>query len=212
MATNTLSSRAVLVGCASLLAALVAQPGVALAQKISSQKGLTTAQFAFTQPLEFDQFDPALGVLESVNLLVEGTFTIASFSSVDGFTFNGAVHGAGPGGLGDNTSAFFLGSQQSSGTNFILPLNEVNGSPSTISTNMGAYVGLGTFDITMTGDYSVQPFGNQFFLFQPGATDATVTLTYNFTPVPEPTTIVLACVGFLALPFFRRFGRRLHAR
>ena len=137
--------------------------------------------------------------MESVSLEITGTFTIASYTSVDGFTFFGPVNGAGPSGLGDNTSALFNGGPQSSGTNLVLPLNEVNGSPSTLFTNLGPYVGLGTVDITISADYSAQPNGNEFFFLQAGPVDATVTLSYTYTPVPEPSGLALACGGILGV-------------
>ena len=210
MTMNLLSRHPVHAWCVSLLA-LVALPGLATAQTISSQKGLTTAVFAFTQPLEFEQFDPALGELESVSLAITGTFAIASYTSVDGFTFFGSVDGTGPSGLGDNTSALFNAGPQSSGTNLVLLLNQVNGSPSTIFTNLGPYVGLGTVDITISADYGAQPNGNEFFFLQAGPVDATVTLSYAYTPVPEPSGVALGCgaiLGLLALRSRRKLVRR----
>jgi|GEM_PF-2732071 len=71
-----------------------------------------------------------------------------------------------------------------------------------LSTGLGVYIGLGTFDVTVSS--SVSTFLSTTGGFgpidpTPGVTDGTVTVTYDFTPVPEPGTLLLLVSGLLPL-------------
>jgi hypothetical protein len=66
----------------------------------------------------------------------------------------------------------------------------------------GAYIGLGTFDVTVSS--VVETFLSTTGGFGPidpvpGMTDGTVTVTYEYTPIPEPTTVLLVAGGLAAL-------------
>jgi hypothetical protein len=67
---------------------------------------------------------------------------------------------------------------------------------------LGPYIGIGTFGVTVGA--VVQPFlstSGGFGPLQPypGSTDGTVTVTYEFTPIPEPGTALLFSGGMLGL-------------
>lgn len=74
---------------------------------------------------------------------------------------------------------------------------------------LGVYVGLGTFDVTVSS--VVETFLSTTGGFGPidpvpGMTDGTVTVTYEYTPVPEPGTVLLLASGLAALAAGRRRG------
>jgi hypothetical protein len=67
---------------------------------------------------------------------------------------------------------------------------------------LGPYVGLGTFDVTISA--IVETFLSTTGGFgpidpDPGMTDGTVTVTYEFIPIPEPATALLVAGGLAAL-------------
>jgi hypothetical protein len=64
----------------------------------------------------------------------------------------------------------------------------------------GAYIGLGTFDTTVEAvvqDFLSTTGGFGPIQQTPGSTSGTVTVTYEFTPVPEPSTAAFLGLGLL---------------
>ncbi len=76
-----------------------------------------------------------------------------------------------------------------------------------LTMGFGAYVGLGTFDVVVSA--IVETFLSTTGGFGPiapvpGSTDGTVTVTYEFIPIPEPATVFLVTSGFAALAVRRK--------
>ncbi|MCH8004952.1 MAG: choice-of-anchor E domain-containing protein [Planctomycetes bacterium] len=80
-----------------------------------------------------------------------------------------------------------------------------------LTTGFGVYIGLGTFDVDVsaivetflstTGGYGpIDPV--------PGNTDGTVTVTYEFSSIPEPSTALLLASGLAALAVRSGIRRR----
>lgn len=71
----------------------------------------------------------------------------------------------------------------------------------------GAYVGVGTFDVTLSSamDSYVSTTGG-FGPIDPvaGTTEGYVTVTYEYTPVPEASTALLLTLGLVAVADGRR--------
>jgi hypothetical protein len=67
---------------------------------------------------------------------------------------------------------------------------------------MGAYIGLGTFDTTLSSvveNFLSTTGGFGPIQQTPGVTSGTVTVTYEYTLIPEPTTALLLGLGLLGL-------------
>lgn len=69
-----------------------------------------------------------------------------------------------------------------------------------LTAGLGVYIGLGTFDVTVSS--VVETFLSTTGGFGPiapipGVTDGTVTVTYEFIPIPEPSTAVLLSLGLI---------------
>ena len=72
---------------------------------------------------------------------------------------------------------------------------------------LAPYIGLGTFDVDVSS--VVETFLSTTGGFGPidpvpGVTEGTVTVTYEFTPVPEPSTLLLMTVGLAGFAWVRR--------
>ena len=79
----------------------------------------------------------------------------------------------------------------------------------TLLAGLAPYIGLGTFDVDVTA--MVETFLSTTGGFGPidpvaGTTEGFVTVTYEYTPVPEPTTALLLVAALLALSTRRRFS------
>jgi len=76
-----------------------------------------------------------------------------------------------------------------------------------LTSGLAPYIGLGTFDVTVSGVYDIYlSTTGGFGPVDPvaGITDGTVTVTYEYTPVPEPSTALLVAGGLLGLGAQRR--------
>ena len=77
----------------------------------------------------------------------------------------------------------------------------------TLVAGLGPYIGIGTFGVTVSA--VVQNFLSTTGGFgpiqqTPGSTDGLVTVTYEYTPIPEPGTGLLVMAGMLGLAIGRR--------
>ncbi len=77
----------------------------------------------------------------------------------------------------------------------------------TLFAGLGPYIGIGTFDTTISA--VVQNFLSTTGGFGPtnptaGQTSGTVSVTYNYTPIPEPGTALLLTAGLVALGIKRQ--------
>lgn len=75
------------------------------------------------------------------------------------------------------------------------------------TTGLAPCIGLGTFDVTISS--VVETFLSTTGGFGPidpipGVTDGTVTVIYEYTPVPEPSTALLVVLGLAGLAASRR--------
>jgi hypothetical protein len=174
------------------------------------------------------QFDPALGTLLSVQLTLDAdafagaidwdneagiptdvTLGIGAEVTAIGLAGLSVISiplqiGSALGIAADNDGAAdFLGTDSFSVAGGVG--NDVDSS--TLFSGFGAYIGLGTFDTTVGA--VVQNFLSTTGGFgpiqqTPGQTSGTVSVTYNFTPIPEPGTGLLLTAGLVALGIKRR--------
>ncbi len=190
----------------------------------------------FTVPLP--KFDPALGTLTKVTLTLDAETSAgsiafdneaASSSDVD-LGIGAEVTATGPGTLavtaiplqvgagtvdGDNDGAAdFIGTDAfsvagGSGADSDMDMSTL---PATLALFIAGFLGE-TFDTTIDPD--VETFLSTSGGFGPidpvpGVTEGTVTVTYEFTPIPEPGTLALAGIGaiLLGLIGYRRRNRK----
>ena len=77
-----------------------------------------------------------------------------------------------------------------------------------LTTGLGVYIGLGTFDVDVSGfvstSLSTTAGGFGPILSVGGSTDGTVTVTYEFTIIPLPPAVWLGTLGFVAVIVMRR--------
>jgi hypothetical protein len=169
----------------------------------------------------FNQFNPALGVLTGVNIKIDatvvGTFDILNFrdSAVNGInlqldqTFNvtgpGGVNvglmvsdtvtgesiAARPGGIGTFTQKTINGG----GT---------NGNSNGNAANLAPYIGLGVNNINVNvaasgGVITGSPTLSNLFFGGSSIVNGKITLTYTYTAIPEPSTMLSGLVGLALL-------------
>jgi hypothetical protein len=85
------------------------------------------------------------------------------------------------------------------GTSASADLTDVSGS------DFSAYTGAGDLSFGSSGGSIMSgSSGNGFFGGGSADVTGTASVTYDYTPVPEPTTLALAGLGGLSLMFFRR--------
>jgi hypothetical protein len=174
------------------------------------------------------QFDPSMGTLNSVSIAVvsdvTGEVDVINLTGVTQ-TFTNAsasipVTLAGPASL--SLSATAVTPAQSGTVAAGIPYGEtvISGLTATASTSvtytapaaLATYIGTGTSNLPFlftigNGTYSGTAPPNVFFSGG-GSADATVTITYNFSPVPEPAGFVLLGLGSAIGLIGRRALRR----
>ena len=221
------STRSALNSVAIGVIALIAL-GTARADMISTQTESIPATFTnWTNTYLFNQFNPALGTLESVTVSSQGFLNDLSvaFTNTDGVTENVYSYQetfqiglAGPG-ISQNSSvasvilgSFPVLSGQTITDNLAPPT--VNGSlvSNTLSSSLGAFEGTG--EVTFTGTSAAQQnsSANANLQVSPVAeASQTVTVTYDYKPTstPEPFTMSLSGIGLVLLSLI---GRKRLAR
>ena len=186
-----------------------------------------SASFPLTTGFSFNQFDPALGTLLSV------TLTIAADASADvigdnesgsaaSFTasLSGSVAGTIPvGGLdatavlnmsagpvevdADNdVAADFIGTD----ANDFGTLADTDSDSDSATTGLTPFIGLGTLAGTIADNqvWGVSGGGDAVTQVLNSRSTTVWTVTYEFEPVPEPSTALLGLVGVLGLVCRRR--------
>jgi hypothetical protein len=80
---------------------------------------------------------------------------------------------------------------------------------SAISDDLSGYVGPGLLNVTTTttGNSSGRGAGNLVLMFQTAAS-AVVRVTYEYTPVPEPSSLLAISLGAFGLAGYARYRRR----
>jgi hypothetical protein len=203
------------------LAALAAGP--AFAATIVQTQSIAAGSDA-TTPVTFQQFDTALGTLNSVTLWFD-----AAMSNISGTVYDPSTNGrtyhltegalAGFAGNGFNLSTTLSGGAASLNvagktTVNIGPFTDSESGTSTLNSGLAPYIGLGSvgFSFTRLSEFAVDNNG-QIDITPLIGGDAK--LTYNYTPsapaaVPEPGTWAMLIVGFASIGAALR-GRRRQA-
>ena len=189
----------------------------------------TAIPFPSTALVSLSQFDPALGTLTQVTLtldantsggsitfdneaLVESAVTLGIGAEVTAVGLAGMVATAVPlqtssGSVdADNDAAAdFVGTDS-----FSVVGGSGNDSDSAVLTaGLAPYIGTGVFDVEIAA--AVENFlgtdgGFGPISQSPGVTDGTVTVIFEFIPIPEPSTALLLGFGLAGLGVRRRRG------
>jgi hypothetical protein len=209
--------------------------GTAQAASITQNFMAPSQSVPFTYIADASQFNPVLGTLTSVVITattdINGVVQVINISnSVQ--TFSNATSAvpvtlSGPNSLGLMVTATTTGQSGSIGaapsggfTKISLPGESITASVSTTLTSpvdLAPYIGNGVSDLPFVftagaGIFSGSSSANGSVFFGGSAdADAKISIVYNYTasPVPEPSSIVLAGIGMVGLGVFGR--RRLRA-
>lgn len=180
---------------------------------VSFPAGGTSYTPVFSLPIE--QFDPALGTLDSIAFAYVFTFHIDANTGASG----GGLTASGGGDflLSDGGGAFYnqgSGNGSGSGPNTNLSFDVTVGPESGALGNLGAS---GYVDFYLKGTESRIISWAPSFTLSPGETvtgtfeltSGTLSLTYNYTPIPEPSAFAaIAGLAVLAGAGARRPRRR----
>ena len=196
--------------------------------------GPKAVPFAAAPLATLSQFDPALGTLTKVTLALDANTSAGSIAwdneatiatdvtlgigtKLTAVGLAGATAVAIPlqtgtamGVAADNDgTADFIGTDSFS----VVGGSGSDSAMDVLVTGFTPYIGLGTFDVTVssvvetflstTGGFG--PIGPK-----PGMTDGTINVIYEYTPIPEPGTLILLTSGLVPLAFFL-WRRRLRA-
>ena len=193
--------------------------------------GQSSGSQLLTTQVSLPQFDPSLGTLNQVDFSfsMSGTFDttvtkmplpygwntdalIGDTTSTlnEGYSFN----------VGSISDSFSLSNTTFSGTFWIGdPLRSVisaSQSPSpthsnSFTLNLSGFVGTTSFDVTLSNELdlmlNVHDFGGDYAVTEGdlgGSSSGVASVTYSFTPVPEPATITLVGISLVGLLYIIR--------
>jgi hypothetical protein len=209
----------------------------AFAASVSYSTTVPSTDLSFTSSaLSFQQFDPTLGTLTSIEFTVSGNAaTTTTAENLDSVTEPyilsvGAklkLETAATGGvvLNENVSVSGTSLDIASEDTQVIHLSGSANSTSSYDGATGAFVsGSGTLassinlsDFIGTGTYSLFTLGSIYSSNQidgannttnVGSAGATVTVTYNYTTIPEPTTWAMLMGGIGMVTVGRRMWKR----
>jgi len=211
-----------------ILASVPASAGVIVQSNVYSGPSVHGKPFGGI----FSQFDPSLGILDSVSLALFGqqtfttTFTLipnctdcyidAEYGYSVGFNFNApgfpiSIPNNSPFNFVNNAHGFLVPPDTSTRVDVrTFGGNELDASLAFLN----SYVGLGT--VLVAGYISEDSdicIGHGILCKQSNNLNLTTQLTYNYTAIPEPITISLFVVGLLgAATMRRRFSVKIGAK
>jgi hypothetical protein len=185
----------------------------ASADTITVSAGSFRTTYSGSRTMSLTKFNPSLGTLNFVSIeflpVISGTVSgygtgSANESNGWAYEFSGSTALSGPGFSPISRSFFFSGSglvyQPGAPVFVAVGPATLTDTPLTLTSNLAGFIGSGTFSTTLSASYYTDLF------FSRGGTEssvrelgATVNVTYDYTPVPEPASLGLLAVGGLML-------------
>ena len=207
---------------------LIGTPASAATVSFSDAYGPVSVPFATAPLATLSQFDPSLGTLTKVTLTLDADTSAGSISwdNEAGVSTNVTL------GIGAEVTAVGLagvtavavplqtgsaigvdadndGAADFVGTDSFAVVGGTGSDSDSdeLTSGLGPYIGLGTFDVDVTA--SVETFLSTTGGFgpidpTPGVTEGTVTVTYEYTVIPEPTSAAFLGLGALGIAVRRR--------
>ena len=205
--------------------------GTAQAGSLTQTLSAPAATVPTSDTFLFNQFNPSLGTLTSVDLsltsnIVADVSVLNSLTTAQGFTnaMASVPFGVtGPDGISFSLTASTPGQSSpplapvAAGADVALPGSAVTASVATTLSSPGeiaSYIGTGINDLAFVftvgaGTFSITA-ANGVFVSGSATADATVVLTYNYTSatVPEPSSAILAAIGIVGVAALGHRRRR----